>query len=298
MKHEYDRVPPSDLLPQLDAEPGPMPQLSAAEAHAIAWGAVSRWAAGVPGVEPADGELGPARPLPAEQAERLAQQVMRRQRGLGLRVACQLGSRGFRAAAVMLAVCAAGASFAAYRFWPRSGSDASARAKPASAESSEHMPPQVGPALPSAAAPSVRPEAASKAKPAPSGRDNAPEELLAHANALRAQRRWVAAEHLYREARGSAATELQRYVALVASASLSLQHLGKPARALALYRSALALMPNGDLEEEAEFGMAECYRALGDTSAELAVLQQFSVDHPDSWIIESVRQRLAVLSGR
>jgi predicted Zn-dependent protease len=84
-------------------------------------------------------------------------------------------------------------------------------------------------------------------------------------------------------------------VALVAAASITLQHLDKPARALALYRSALALMPRGELSLEAQYGIAQCQRALGDRAAERAALQQLRAQHPDSWFVDDVERRLAEL---
>lgn len=103
------------FLPPLDAEPGPMPPLSAAEADALAWGAVSRWAAGVPGVEPADDGVGPARPLTAAHAAQLAQRVV------ALQAARSRGpllpSWAAKAAALVLACGISAVSFAAYRHW-------------------------------------------------------------------------------------------------------------------------------------------------------------------------------------
>lgn len=291
MTSDRDRPQPdAALLAPLDSEAGPMPQLSAAEADAIAWGVVSRWAARLPGVEPADGELGPARPLPPEHAERMAQQVMRRQR------ARSFGPVFLRAAAVLVACSLGGLAFAAYRWLPA----VLAPAGQASVQKAAKAPlarPRAQPSSPPPTAAGAEP-AASEPKSEPSGKLETPEELLARANALRAQRRWAAAEHVYRKVLSAGASAEQRYVALVAAASLALQHLAKPARALALYRSALALRPSGDLSEEAEFGVAECQRALGDTTSELASLRKFSVDHPDSWLIDSVKRRLAQLDAR
>jgi tetratricopeptide (TPR) repeat protein len=79
--------------------------------------------------------------------------------------------------------------------------------------------------------------------PKPSGKPEAPEVLLARANALGAERGWAAAERAYPRLLSASASDPQRDVALVAAASLTLQHLGKPAQALAHYRSALTLMP-------------------------------------------------------
>ena len=87
----------------------------------------------------------------------------------------------------------------------------------------------------------------------------------------------------------------QRYVALFASASINLQHLGKPARALAAYQSALALSPRGDLSEEALLGIADCQRALGQRELERRALDAFTREHPDSSWIDAVQRRRSAL---
>lgn len=298
MTHERDRK--DGLLPALDDAPGPMPPLSAAEADAIAWGAVSRWAAGLPGVEPADDEVGPARPLSNEQSEHLAQRVM------VLRAARTRSARvppwAARAAAALVVCAISGVSFAAYRLWQDAPPVPAATPQPTAAgkrPAPVRVPPPAIPQAPIVQMAQDRAEAKPPAEPAKPRVDNeeklAPEELLAHANALRAQRRWSAAERLYREALGTGANAEQRYVALVASASINLQHLGRPARALAGYQGALALRPRGDLSEEALFGVAQCQRALGNRDAERRALEQLIAEHPDSSWLDAARRRRAEL---
>jgi tetratricopeptide (TPR) repeat protein len=119
--------------------------------------------------------------------------------------------------------------------------------------------------------------------------------LLARANQLRAQRRWGLAESTYRQVLRSGATDKQRYVALVAAASIALQHLGRPAQAAELYQRALGLFPNGELSEEALVGSAESYRALHRPEAELAALLRLSAQYPDSLRAPTTQRRLAQL---
>jgi tetratricopeptide (TPR) repeat protein len=278
-----------ELLPALDSEPGPMPPLSAAESDAIAWGAVSRWAARPPGLDPADDGLGPSQPLSVLDAERLAASALRvharKQHSL-------MQPRVLRAAAAALCVCGAvGVSFAAYRLWP-AAIDASAPL----ASVQIHTP------LPAAQPTAQAAERSTRVEPAPSlelkpSATVDPEELLARANALRAKRRWVAAETTYRQVIAPAASEQQRYVALVAAASISLQHLNKAARALSQYRSALALIPNGTLSEEALYGSAECYRALANAAAERKALDQLIAEYPTGLLTESAKRRIAELEA-
>ncbi|MEY4579963.1 MAG: hypothetical protein RL701_4666 [Pseudomonadota bacterium] len=282
------------LLPPLDDEPGPMPQLSAAEADAMAWGVVSRWSPTVPGMEPADAEVGPARPLSAAQAERMAAAVTRRYN------ARRWAVWGVRAAVALLAFSVAGVSFAAVRMWQASRASAGATLTSAQLGERKHLilGPRVSPPPTAAAAPApaLQPTAAKASARRDVGDANVDAaSLLARANAMRAERRWAAAERLYTRALGAGATEQQRYVALVAAASLALQHTGKPSRALSLYRRALNLFPNGDLSEEARYGVAESQRARGDTEAEIVALRTFVSAYPQSLQTPTARKRLTSL---
>ena len=77
------------------------------------------------------------------------------------------------------------------------------------------------------------------------------------------------------------------YIATVAAASLRLGRLGVP-RALRLYRRTRA----GGTRQEARFGVAQCYRRLGDRSAEAAALETLGTTRPVS------RQRHASAARR
>ncbi|HET8939085.1 MAG TPA: hypothetical protein VFN67_36825 [Polyangiales bacterium] len=335
--------PHDPLLPALDDEPGPMPQLSAAEADAIARGAVSRWAARPPGLEPADDDVGPSQPLTPQAAERLARSALRVHTRKQFLPASTL-----RAAAAALCLSGAvGIAFAAYRIWPRVLEPASQPHAPLPADEQsaadtgasawpgvERQPTaQLPAAVPEAELPakagalahgateqgaiedqtsqSQLPAAMTEAVPAQAAPDTGaaaqtpaesepledPEALLARANALRAKRRWAAAERTYRQVDAAQASEQQRYVALVAAAAIALQHLHSPGRALNFYQSALALTPHGDLDEQALYGAAECYRALDNPAAELKALQRLLTEHATGLLAESAKRRVAVLTA-
>ena len=125
----------------------------------------------------------------------------------------------------------------------------------------------------------------------------APADLLQAANEQRRARQWSRADALYRrvvrEHRGTRAA----YVARIASASIQLEHMGNPARALRLYRSTLRQDPRGPLAEEARFGVAEALRALGNTAGERRALETFLSRHSDSPLAARVRARLAALGA-
>ena len=106
------------------------------------------------------------------------------------------------------------------------------------------------------------------------------EDIVALANQQRKEKRWRAAEALYeRVMRDHAGTDAAA-IATVASASLHLDHLADPAGALRRFRRALRLRPDGPLAEEARWGLAETYRALGDVEAERAALRALPVGPP------------------
>lgn len=128
--------------------------------------------------------------------------------------------------------------------------------------------------------------------PAPAPRRaETPQDLLRLANARRKAERYADADELYqRVVRKHAGTD-EAYVAMVASAQLRLDQLGKPASALRLYRRALRIRPSGALAEEARYGVAEAHRALGDEDAEADALAEFLERHPSSPLRERAKAR-------
>lgn len=278
--------PRDPWLPAIDDEVGPMPPLSAAESEAIAWAAVSRWAARPPGLDPIDDLDGPARSLDDARSLQLAQAALRAR----ARRDVWTGRLPARVGAAVAALClsaALGVAFAAYRSWPAPAADSGERGKPrraASVDVPQKVAPEPAPA-PSPQAldgsrPSTQRESTGPDQPAAVEAKLGPDALLARANAWRAKRRWRAAERLYRQVAAAGVSEQQRYVALVAAAELSLEHLGRPARALTQYQAALALMPGGILDEQALYGVAQCQRALDHPAAELRALQRLGEAHP------------------
>jgi len=152
-----------------------------------------------------------------------------------------------------------------------------------------------------------RPARASVAKPArahrppPGGEPSeiaaAPEDLLAAANAARAAHRWREADTLYGRVGSSAPGELAAQAALVASASLHLEHLGDPAGAVRRFRAALAAGSRDALAEDARWGLAEAARALDDAAAERRALDDFLAHHAGSVHAAQARARRAALEA-
>src|SRR5262249_10496797 len=110
----------------------------------------------------------------------------------------------------------------------------------------------------------AKPTGSSRAsgEPAPAPPAVAPEDLLAEANAARAEHRWRQADALYAQVASGPETSLAVQAALVASATIRLEHMADPAGAARRFRAALAAGPRDALAEDARWGLAESARAL------------------------------------
>lgn len=151
---------------------------------------------------------------------------------------------------------------------------------------------------PVSAEPSAAPRAAAVRKQSSRASSiTAPEDLLREANALRAAGRWKDAEALYLRVIREQPSSLAAYVARVASGSLRLEHLGNARGALRQYQEALRLQPQGVLDQEVRHGIAEAWRALGNTESEARALNDFLTHHPDSPLVPNARARLRELGS-
>lgn len=135
------------------------------------------------------------------------------------------------------------------------------------------------------------PEPAPKKPPPKKLAPASSEDLLAEANAARKRKAWKEADALYARVVDEHAGTAAAQIALVASATLHLEHLEDPRGAVKRFQKALA----GPVAEEARYGLAEAYRALGDDAAEAAALTDFLRHHPDSPLAERARKRRAQL---
>ncbi|CAN5760513.1 hypothetical protein BH11MYX3_BH11MYX3_44940 [soil metagenome] len=120
-------------------------------------------------------------------------------------------------------------------------------------------------------------------------------DLLGAANAKRAAKQWRESEALYARVVERAPRSMAAQTALVASASLHLEHLGDPKGAAQRFRRALAIAPRGVLAEEARWGIAEAARALRDTRGETAALDDFLAHHAGSPLVTQAKARRAEL---
>ena len=138
------------------------------------------------------------------------------------------------------------------------------------------------------------PEPAHAHKPHPV-ETRAADDLLGEANAKRAAKQWRESDALYTRVVRRAPNSLAAQTALVASASLRLEHLGDPRGAATRFRRALAIAPSGALAEEARWGLAEAARALHDDAAEARALDDFLARHAGSPLAPRARARRSEL---
>lgn len=270
-----------------------------------------------------DGNAGPARPIDDRRASAIIGGALG---GAGFPSPASGGGTsggaatgGKAALAVKLAIVTGGLATIAVVAWIalRDKPHAAITAPPAAPIVAVAPPPVVAPEPPPAAAPQPAPAensadddaAAEPAEPIDTAPEKPPtptkakahaatqkqlDDLLAKANAQRAAHAWKAADELYARVSASAPTGLAGQTALVASATLHLEHLNDPAGAERRFRAVLA--HPGGLAEDARWGLAECARAKGDAPAEKRALSDFLAHHPSSAIAPRAHARLAELS--
>jgi hypothetical protein len=247
-----------------------------------------------------DGAVGPAARLPRAQLEVLADAVVTRARA---RTPSRRAHVVWLAAAaiVVVATVASAAVWVGRARVRRTPSAQGVAAQPVvvtprAARRVEAAPGAMGVSIAASTAPGTTPPAEPPPRRASSG-VAAPPDLLRAASRLRAQRRWRDAEGVYAQVAATVPGSEPAYAATLAAASLRLEHLGDARGALRLFEAALRRRPDGGLAEEARFGVAEAYRALGDGVAEARALRAFLAAHPDAAMRPRAVARLRELGG-
>jgi TolA-binding protein len=118
-------------------------------------------------------------------------------------------------------------------------------------------------------------------------------DLLAQANQHRRQRQYRRALHAYLEVIRRYPGSRQAEAARVAAAALRLEHLSDARGAAKHYRAAAS--GEGQLGEEAAYGLAEAHRAAGRHDAEQKQLRYFLEHYSTSPLATAARQRLQEL---
>jgi len=119
---------------------------------------------------------------------------------------------------------------------------------------------------------------------------------LAEANALRGRHRYRQALDLYLRVIERYPSSMQASAARVAAAAMRLEQFGDVQGAERLYREAKTT--GGELTAEAQFGLAEVFRARNDANAERQALHEFTARYPDNPLKSVAERRLQVLEGR
>jgi tetratricopeptide (TPR) repeat protein len=252
-------------------------------------------------LEVLDDRAGPSLPLSEREAEARVQAAVLR--------ALPAGGKPFlrrRSPALLLAAALAVTGVSAAFVLTRSGfTGAATDAAPVPANPRAELAPRSGSQQKLEVAPPVVPEpspvsdapdvVSSSGSERGSGARSNPLDLLKAANQLRGQGRWAEAERAYAHIASSYGGTAQSPVAALAAASLRLEHLNDPRGALRLYQAALRAP---SLSAEAELGIADCYRALGDRAAEIAALRRLTSAHPEALFHERAQRRLQALEAR
>jgi hypothetical protein len=251
-------------------------------------------------VDPLDDRTGPALPRSESELLAMAQAVAQRAANPRSRGASSLGRGWQLAAAAVLALALAGSAWAAVIAY-RHAEQRAERETAARMKASPPRPrPAQSPAMQSPAPspqPAVAPAVPPRSEPTPASVADASRDLLEQANRMRAARRWRDAERLYARVAREYAGSDEAYVALIASATLRLEHTGRAQDALAMYRRALALRPRGDLVEQVRYGIAEAHRALAEPEQEARALRSFLDAHAASLRAPDARARLRELEA-
>jgi ferric-dicitrate binding protein FerR (iron transport regulator) len=120
-------------------------------------------------------------------------------------------------------------------------------------------------------------------------------ELLDQAQNLRAERDWLGATATYRRLIGSYPGTDEARASLVSLGEIELDKLGDPAAALRHFRRYLDTGKRGPLVQEAMFGKAGAFHALGRPDAERQTLELFLERFPSAIQANQVQRRLVEL---
>jgi hypothetical protein len=245
-----------------------------------------------------DERPGPARTLAPGAADALITRALDRALDGGLASRLSRPRRGVPRWLVALAVCAlAGAAAASIYHFRHLATPAPAPEQPAPVERASA--PSVVPAPAPPDAP-IEPKAAEPIANPPHARPASPravQDLLLRANQQRAAHDWRGAERTYERILRLEPHSPDATVAAVGAADLRLTHLGDARGALSLFQRA-SRDARGTLAEEAQHGLAESYRALGNEAQERRTLEAFLRVHPSSVMRAQVEARLHSLSER
>jgi hypothetical protein len=263
-------MPPNDRwLPALDDRPGPAAPLSEAGASTMVDRAL-------------EGAFG-AVPTPASPARKLT-----RPRALGA------------TAAVVTAVAVAALVWTQRH---RAAPIAPPPVPETRTDEGQSTPPRSDPPTPHPRLPDLPEQLPTAERPGTARANHAPPadvaDLLAHANDLRAARRWRDAAQAYERIPSARPASPEAYAAEVAAADLHLEQLRDPAGALRLYRAARSGQAgSGRLGEQVLWGIARSTKALGDSHAEEAALLDYVAKYPTGLFAADARGRLAELGSR
>jgi len=132
----------------------------------------------------------------------------------------------------------------------------------------------------------------------PAFRERSADELLNRARSFRRSREWKKAADVYGELVRLYSGRAEARSALVSLGLIELEHLGRPGAAVRSFEAYLAQKSRGSLAQEAAFGRAAAYRALGKRVQEIRALEHFLTTFPGAIQAERARARFDAISAR
>ena len=124
------------------------------------------------------------------------------------------------------------------------------------------------------------------------------EALFLQARKYRLAQNWRGAAATLKQLTQTYPGKPESATALVSLAQIQLKHLGQPQIALKNFKRYRKRNPKGHLDEEASFGIAAAYRALGKIKDESRAIAQFLFYHPNSPLAPAARARLDAVNAK
>jgi len=177
---------------------------------------------------------------------------------------------------------------------PAERADDTTSGKPAPV--SPARPAETGTDKPDPVAEPLEPEADEAIEPETEPAVPSPGELIRVARERRISGDWSGAAEAYQQVLTLHPGRPEAVTVLLPLAEIELEHLRRPAKALAHFSQYSAQRPSGALAEEASYGRCAALRALGQTAREIQALEEFLQKFPGSVHAKNARARLESLA--
>ncbi len=132
----------------------------------------------------------------------------------------------------------------------------------------------------------------------PTDKEMSAVDLLVQAQKTRNEGRWKESAKILGRLIDNYPRSNEAHTARVSLGIIQLKHLGQPAGALTNFDAYLKISSSGALAQEAVYGRANVFRALGDSRRETETLKDFILRYPSSIRAQEASQRLRSIEGK